>query len=128
MYRRVKMEFNLKIDRDTTKKFDYKTAKIAGFKTLSQMGLPSGYFGGRVHRIAELKDKDEYLVLDHISNVIGVLEPVKIAVKKVEKVEEVIEEVKEELEVEEVVIKCDKCGKECKTEMGLKAHARFCKG
>jgi len=24
--------------------------------------------------------------------------------------------------------KCDKCGKECKTEMGLKAHARFCKG
>jgi len=122
------MEFNLKIDKETTKKFDYKTAKIAGFKTLGQMGLPSGYFGGRVHRIAELKDQDEYLVLDHISNVIGVLEPVKIAVKKVEKVEEVIEEVKEELEVEEVVIKCEKCDREFKTEMGLKAHGRFCKG
>lgn len=122
------MEFELKIDKETTKKFDYKTAKIAGFKTLGQMGLPSGYFGGRVHRIAELKDQDEYLVLDHISNVIGVLYPVKIAVEKVEKVEEVIEEVKEELEVEEVVIKCEACNKEFKTEMGLKAHKRFCKG
>ena len=118
------MEFELKIDKETTKKFDYKTAKIAGFKTLGQMGLPSGYFGGRVHRIAELKDQDEYLVLDHISNVIGVLYPVKIAVEKVEKVEEV----KEELGVEEVVIKCEGCNKEFKTEMGLKAHKRFCKG
>ena len=114
------MELCLKIDKETTKKFDYKTAKIAGFKTLGQMGLPSGYFGGRVHRIAELKDQDEYLVLDHISNVIGVLEPVKIAVKKVEKVEEVIEEVKEELEVEEVVIKCEKCDREFKTHIAQK--------
>ena len=122
------MEFNLKIDKVTTKKYDYKTAKIGGFKTLGQMGLPSGYFVGRVHRIAELKDKDEYLVLDDLSNVIGILEPIRVAVKKVEEVEKVVEEIKEELDVEEVVIKCEKCDREFKTEMGLKAHGRFCKG
>lgn len=124
------MEFKLVINRTELKKYDYKTAKIAGFKTLGQMELPSGYFGGRVHRIAELKNEDVYLILDHISNVIGVLHPI---------VKEVVENVNGEINEDEIkkeanevvgevkeVVTCDGCGREFKNEFGLKAHKRFC--
>ena len=114
------MEFKLSIEKEVLKKHDYKVAKIAGFKTLTQLGLASGYLGGRIHRIAELKDNDVLLALDHLNNVIGVLEPLgKKAVVK-EEVEEIIKE-----EVEQ--IKCEKCGKEFKNNFGLQAHQRFCK-
>ena len=120
------MEFKLSIEKEVTKKYDYKTAKIKGFKTLTQLGLPSGYLGGRIHRIAELKDKDVLLALDHLSNVIGILEPLK----KVSKKQDIVEEVKEEVKEEEADLSCscDKCGKEFKSMLGLNGHKRFCKG
>jgi hypothetical protein len=112
------------------KKYDYKTAKIAGFKTLGQMELPNGYFGGRVHRIAELKNEDVYLILDHISNVIVVLHPVEKEVVENVNVETNEDEVKKEAnevvgEVKEVVT-CDGCGREFKNAFALSGHKRFC--
>ena len=121
------MEFKLTIDREVLKEYDYKTAKIAGFKTLTQLGLPSGYFGGRIHRIAELKDSEVKLLLDHISNVIGILEPLKKqAVKKEVVKEEVIENELVENSQEELMA-CEFCNKEFKNKFGLQAHQRFCK-
>lgn len=121
------MTFKLSIEKEVLKKYDYKTAKIKGFKTLSQLGLESNYLGGRIHRIVELKDKDVLLAVDHINNVIGVLTPDKKveAKKEVECKDNVCEVVEEETSN---VVVCESCKKEFKTNTALSVHKRFCKG
>lgn len=121
------MGFKLSIAKEDLKKYDYKTAKIKGFKTLSQLGLESNYLGGRIHRIVELKDKDVLLAVDHLNNVIGVMTPEKKVEAKKEVVCEnnVCEVVNEE---PSNVVVCEACKKEFKSNTALSVHKRFCKG
>ena len=113
------MKFKLSIEKEVTKKYNYKTAKIKGFKTLSQLGLPSGYLGGRIHRIVELKDSDVFLALDHISNVIGVLKPIK------EEVQEGVKSTNDDVVNDEHI--CEFCNRGFKSAVALSSHKRFCK-
>jgi len=117
------MEFKLSIEKEVTKKYDYKTAKIKGFKTLSQLGLESNYLGGRIHRIVELKDSDVLLAVDHLNNVIGVLTPEK---KEVEY--NIDNDPATEYDEPINIHVCDICNKEFKSLLGLNGHKRFCKG
>lgn len=142
--------YQLKINKDALKKYDYKTVKIKGFKSLKELDLPDNYFGGRVHRIVVLQEEDNLLITDEYHNIIGMLIPkveeVKVsavetqevtAVETVleEVVEEIIEEVVEET-IEEVIdetpkvkitYSCDRCDREFDSALKLGAHKRFCK-
>jgi hypothetical protein len=138
--------YQLKINKDALAKYDYKTVKIAGFKSLKELDLPDNYFGGRVHRIVVLKEEDNLLITDEYHNIIGMLIPkveeVKVAAaetQEVEVVEEVVEEVDEEVveeTIEEVIdetpkvkitYSCDRCDREFDSALKLGAHKRFCK-
>lgn len=142
--------YQLKIDKESLKKYDYKTLQIAGFKKLKELNLPDNYFGGRVHRIVVLRNEDNMLIIDDLHNVIGMLIPEKKEVKEVkieEKTLETIstkekneliqkneEEVKEEEnesvnETQKVkfTYSCDRCDREFDTALKLGAHKRFCK-
>ena len=122
--------YKLKIDKESLKKYDYKTVKIAGFKKLKELDLPDNYFGGRVHRIVVLKNESTMLITDEYHNIIGLLIPenVKEVVEVIEVVNEVAE-VTEILEVtEQIVYTCDGCKKEFDTAQKIGAHRRFCKG
>jgi len=136
--------YQLKIDKESLKKYDYGTVPIAGFKKLKELNLPDNYFGGRVHRIVVLKNESTMLITDEYHNIIGLLIPenVKEVVKAVETKKEVVEVVKEvvkevieevveevvEAEVEKIVYTCDGCKKEFDTAQKIGAHRRFCKG
>lgn len=128
--------YKLKIDKESLKKYDYKTVPIAGFKKLKELDLPDNYFGGRVHRIVVLKNESTMLITDEYHNIIGLLIPenVKEVVKVVETKKEVVEVVKEvveetvEAEMEKIVYTCDGCKKEFDTAQKIGAHRRFCKG
>lgn len=146
--------YQLKINKDALAKYDYKTVKIAGFKTLKELDLPDNYFGGRVHRIVVLVEEDNLLITDEYHNIIGMLIPkveeTKVAVAETQEVvvvetvveevvEEIIEEVVEEVveeTIEEVIdetpkvkitYSCDRCDREFDSALKLGAHKRFCK-
>lgn len=148
--------YQLKIDKESLKKYDYKTLQIAGFKKLKELNLPDNYFGGRVHRIVVLRNEENMLITDELHNVIGILTPenkevkdvkeLKTEIKKVEKekvvvVEEVVveEQEAEVVEVEEVQVvvdetpkikitySCERCDREFDSALKLGAHKRFCK-
>mgnify|MGYP003343026338 CR=1 FL=1 len=146
--------YQLKIDKESLKKYDYKTVQIAGFKKLKELNLPENYFGGRVHRIVVLRNEENMLITDEYHNIIGILIPEKKEVKEEklevkkekkqlsvvfeEKTEEIEEEVKEEIfetakdEIEEspnikFTYSCDRCDREFNTALKLGAHKRFCK-
>jgi hypothetical protein len=146
--------YQLKIDKESLKKYDYKTVQIAGFKKLKELNLPDNYFGGRVHRIVVLRNEDNMLITDEYHNIIGILIPEKKEVKEEklevkkekkkslqiveEKTEEIEEEAKEESseeskdEIEEspkvkFTYSCERCDKEFNTALKLGAHKRFCK-
>lgn len=142
--------YQLKINKDALAKYDYKTVKIAGFKSLKELDLPDNYFGGRVHRIVVLQEEDNLLITDEYHNIIGMLIPkveeTKVAVEETQEVvvvepvveevvEEIIEEVVEET-IEEVIdetpkvkitYSCDRCDREFDSALKLGAHKRFCK-
>lgn len=96
--------YQLKIDKASLEKYDFKTMKILGFKTLQDLNLPDNYFGGRVSRIVSLQQDDNLIIVDEFNNVIGIL----------------TQEQKEKHS-------CDKCDKEFDTALKLGAHKRFCK-
>ena len=125
--------FKVDVSKETLAKHDYKTAKIAGFKKLIELGLPDNFFGGRVHRIVVLKDSDKMLIIDELHNTIGVMEGEKKVDAKVEV--EVVEKLVEEIPFEEIekameektMYPCEKCGREFDSRLKLGTHKRFCK-
>lgn len=144
--------YQLKIDKESLKKYDYKTLQIAGFKKLKELNLPDNYFGGRVHRIVVLRNEENFLIIDELHNVIGMLIPENKEVKEL-KVQEVVvreevvvveevvveEQEAEVVEVEEVQVvvdetpkikitySCERCDREFDSALKLGAHKRFCK-
>lgn len=96
----------------------YATAKVKGFISLQELGLPEFFYGGRAYRIVELKDKPYMLIVDNLFKTIGILkqkEEIKIKAAKEIKVESTEE------------FKCG-CGKLFETAGKLRGHKIKCKG
>jgi hypothetical protein len=64
-------KFLIDIRSDLLKSNDYRYAKIKGLIAPQNFGMDNNFFGGNVYTVAELKNKNYYLLVNRLHQTIG---------------------------------------------------------